>query len=445
MTIRWFLMRAAGILIMLSFSSPAFSFYFNNYQHIIGDRAAGMGSAFCALADNSIALWYNPAGLANLNKMNVSISANTYSYLEANTNGFWELPDGAGAEKIDVKEKESTIVANSVSFGISIGKKKGFSLGIFVPFQNDISGSLDAEYTNAPYGVSYKASYTLESKYYVFMAGYGMEVVDNLNVGVSLGMGFYESKFEFDKRVLFDAGAVYGLITEEKNSDNKFLTQQIGLGAQYTIKKNHIIGLHFKSPVWNLYADAEVEYLNWISSNTGVAYAGSTPFQTIDTDFDVYEQLRPMSIDAGYAFNMKNSFSITLETEIFFTTGYQKNIVVNYKLGMEYFLFKFLVLRSGFYTDFSQADDVTTGSKKGNQPFVDKIDYYGGTFSVSYGTNIGDVKKDRMSWTTLGVNFRYGTGNIQTFKIVDYQTVDTIIRDKNVWSLSLFLAETISF
>ena len=54
-----------------------------NYQNYpLGARAAGLGGAFTAVADDSTSAWYNPGGLAFLNSTSVSLSATAYNYFE---------------------------------------------------------------------------------------------------------------------------------------------------------------------------------------------------------------------------------------------------------------------------------------------------------------------------------------------------------------------------
>lgn len=49
----------------------------NIIKTYMGERAAGLGGAYTALANDSTSVYYNPAGLADINSLNVNISANT--------------------------------------------------------------------------------------------------------------------------------------------------------------------------------------------------------------------------------------------------------------------------------------------------------------------------------------------------------------------------------
>ncbi len=53
----------------------------NHYQnYLIGERAVGYGGAFTAIANDSSAVFYNPAGLTQLDKSSVSLAAAVYGF-----------------------------------------------------------------------------------------------------------------------------------------------------------------------------------------------------------------------------------------------------------------------------------------------------------------------------------------------------------------------------
>lgn len=77
----------AAVSFILLFAQQAFAQSYNNYQYILGERAAGIGGAYIALANDSTALWYNPSGLARISDFSMNVSANTYSYMKTKTPG----------------------------------------------------------------------------------------------------------------------------------------------------------------------------------------------------------------------------------------------------------------------------------------------------------------------------------------------------------------------
>ena len=78
-------------ILLLFLMTKAFSMLesYNSYQFIIGERSAGMARAYTSISDDPTAIWYNPAGLANIKNHRINISANSYSYLAKDQNKLW--------------------------------------------------------------------------------------------------------------------------------------------------------------------------------------------------------------------------------------------------------------------------------------------------------------------------------------------------------------------
>ncbi|MDD5433905.1 MAG: hypothetical protein PH343_00615, partial [Nitrospira sp.] len=73
-----YIIRLFLILLISILSLPSISFAgIYNYQEVlIGEKAAGMGGAFTALADDATATYYNPAGIIQIPFNSMSASAN---------------------------------------------------------------------------------------------------------------------------------------------------------------------------------------------------------------------------------------------------------------------------------------------------------------------------------------------------------------------------------
>ena len=68
----------AGVILTLTVSSPVCADFYHYADIIVGDQAASMGGAYGAIADDSSAIYYNPAGLAQVRADAVSASMNAY-------------------------------------------------------------------------------------------------------------------------------------------------------------------------------------------------------------------------------------------------------------------------------------------------------------------------------------------------------------------------------
>ncbi|MFC1669004.1 OmpP1/FadL family transporter [Spirochaetota bacterium] len=433
------------MIIVFLASTNLYSHYYNNYQHLIGDRAAGMGGSYTALANTGTALWYNPAGLADIGYKSISISANSYAFMQTKTEGFLEVPAVSGYNKIDSKESDLSAVATAVTFGSKISKNQGFAFGVFVPFQDNIRGEMKSQWDDMGNTHYLKNSYVLTSKYYTVLGGYGMELFRDFSIGLSIGLGYYESRFKREDIHNVEGFGQLKVRTNNVSDDTYMLTLQADLGLRYKISKNNIVGVNLKSPAWNLYDKSNVEIIASDSNSTD-----APTWQTFSVDRNVFQQVKPLQLSIGYAFTLPNIFSVEIDFAPAFKTKFQKQYAYNVKLGAEYYINKEFILRAGFYTDFSQKDKIKTTTDKGNEPFADRIDYYSTTLSISYGFDFfGEVSKAK-SWTTLGMNFRYGIGDILCRRIEStpaspIPNETDIVKDKKVFAISIFVAETVVF
>lgn len=73
-----FLMRLAAPLLVLGAAAAAWADDTNFRPYLLGSRAAGMGGAFTALADDGSGAYYNPGGLAFAQRSSISLSGSVY-------------------------------------------------------------------------------------------------------------------------------------------------------------------------------------------------------------------------------------------------------------------------------------------------------------------------------------------------------------------------------
>lgn len=443
---------------------------YNNYQYILGERAAGLGGAYTALANDSTALWYNPAGLARISDLSMNVSANTYSYMKTKTPGLFELPKKDGSyESVDFEESDISVVGSTLILGKKLGNRQAISFGLLVPYQDTLLGTLKAKEVTGPGGdtENFQEEISTVSAYILAMLGYGLKARDNLNIGASIGLGYYQGTTRdtsfyhyIDQNIGWETKYV-----EVKNTttDDIQYTLQVGLGMQYEIDKKNKIGIYAQTPTWSISGKSETK---------GVKYLDGTYYwdQSYD-DFaqptwidethksDPWKQVLPGFVSLGYAYEKPASYTLSLDVVPILGVSDEdnpsKNTVVNVKAGLEKYLSDSLVVRAGLFTDFSQKDSVAKTK-------TDKIDYYGGTLSLSFGkhfmvnetekigsaTRYNTVKKS--FWSTFGVVGRYGIGDVATTRY-EYDAVNysykglSVIKDKSVLNIQAFIAQSMNF
>ena len=75
-TTPWHLPALAAAALLAA--APAAADTSNFRPYLVGGRAAGMGGAFTALADDGAGPWYNPAGIGFVERSQVSLTGSAY-------------------------------------------------------------------------------------------------------------------------------------------------------------------------------------------------------------------------------------------------------------------------------------------------------------------------------------------------------------------------------
>ncbi len=426
--------------------------YYNHFQYILGERAAGMAGAYTALANDSTALWYNPAGLADIKNDNINISGSTYNYITIKSGSIVEFPkQGGGYSAIELKESSFTIIANTLVYGKNVGEGQGLAFGIFIPYQDSIVGSIEeVDLSVGADLLSTKGEFIRNSKFYVGMLGYGFQL-GNFNIGISLGLGYRQRQFKENMFMYLRYGADESLVTTASDLNSDQFTLQNGFGLQYKMG-NHQLGFFIQPPVWNIYGKAKIKEVEIVTDSAGYDASDDSWPAAEEENIDAFKQVMPAFAVLGYAYSKPNSFSLSVDIEGIAKLkggGRDSNkLGFNIKLGAEFFITDHFIFRAGAFTDLSQADDV----EKSDEDSTDKIDYYGGTLSFSIAKNFitKESKKEEKKtlWSTVGFSIRYGIGEVKItrFNVSGGNFVPTaIIKEKTVIHFSAFIAESLSF
>ncbi len=187
----------------LIWSSSAFASGFALYEN--SPSGAAVAGAFAATADDVSAVWYNPAGLTQLDGTHVMTGFTAYF-----SNGARLKFDNGVSERSD----SYLIPIPFLYASHKLNEKIWLGLGLFSPF------GLEAEYSS-----------TWEGRYNAYYSGnISKEVNSNLvykvNDALSLGFGISLQQFEVELKQKVNAGSVYqkakGLSDAEADSDPLF-------------------------------------------------------------------------------------------------------------------------------------------------------------------------------------------------------------------------------
>jgi len=415
---------------------------YNNYQHLIGARGASMGGAFTALADDSSALWYNPAGLARVKTPTLNVAANSYNYYKQDISGYNEFQRADGSyDSLDVSFEDYSVVANTLSYAMRVGEKSAIAAGLFVPYQSSLTAQGKVVTTGPTMLIDADVQLVLNEKFYMGMLGFGTQLFDWLNIGVSACYGLNRYNLEIQTNVLLSLlplpPASNILFTTDQRTVREQQTLHGGLGAQILLGGGNSIGIYGQTPAFRVSGRVKEE----IKSKSSIAGMTVTSDREPLKD-EIGGRVLPGFLSIGYGYERTNSWGVSIEAVPVFTSETNDNAVINFKAGFEFFLAETLILRGGFFTDFSQMDDVTVKSRNKEQ-----WDYYGGTVSMVIGKAIGGGADSRpsMSWTTIGVVQRLGYGKMQLYRADETMSQTKRVKEETQSSISVFIAETISF
>ncbi len=422
--------------------------YYNNTQHLIGERAAGMGGAVTAVTDNSTSLWYNPAGLSGIQSASLNISANSYSYLTSKVDGQLSFADINGKVKpIDLEESEFSIVGTSMVFGKKLKDGVGLGFGLFAPIQEDLRSVVSGAVPGQNMDIMVNETSSKSSKHYIGMAGMGYSLGD-LNIGLALAAGQYSKTLITNVFTHLNYGSdAHTTITYQGKTDISMFTSFMAIGGQFKFNNHHHLGLTAKSPTFVLSGTEITDELTWdISFVPRIFTLDSAEERTFwpnvtdpkkDTvEYSFLSEFSAMNITVGYGYILPETFGLTLELAYHLDEAKKPNPTIDFKFGSEVHFSKY-ILRIGGFTDFSQKD-------------YNKFDYYGGTvgFSIPKEFTIieNDIKTTKRLWSTFGVVYRYGAGNVTTTQYsYDFENNPRVQRDQTIHNISAFIAESISF
>lgn len=395
-----------------------------NYQnYVVGERAAGMGGAVTASADGVDAVFYNPAGLADVPKNSISLSASLYGFQNQWVKGYW-YP----SQDLDV----SSFVSIPTTFGSvwKLSDRSAVALAAFIP---DRSSSNDLE---AFVDTDHYFKFSQEDQTLWIGPSIGWRLDEKFSVGASL-FGVYRTFSWF--RDYFYANYWLALSEDIMYSNLSLLAV---LGAKYDLDENWLLGLRLQTP--NIRLTGKGNYLfkrSYFDSSERLVY-----FQSWYMDEVKSLNRLPTQLTAGVAYRVPGVYSfgadVSLHLPVSFNRveGYdqfgvyrdwplERKFTVDLSLGGEYFLADVYPVRLGLFTSRSSAPapDVLTSY------YPPQINKYGLTASVG--------RESENTTINLGLNYVWGNGKFLGFD----QGLNIDVAEAEYSSLYLFLSSSYLF
>jgi long-subunit fatty acid transport protein len=416
------------------------------YYYPIGARAAGMGDAFIALADDASATYHNPAGLAFVPDNQFSMNGNLYGYHQ------FRVEDGIryGKQKTDNVYENYWAVPSFFGMIYKIGAanegQSRHTLGFSIVIPDHYYFRAIRDIDNG------KIRWAISQKYqtYWFGPSYALKILPSLGFGATLYGRYNEDQLSFSREGMLDGKNLSGLNEkvsfiekEEKKDDSTSIL--LSIGAKYLIRSIHI-GLNVQTPSQHI---------------TGKGKSSMTSMFSDDQEgFDKYIKYEPviqtpLTVGLGLAWQVPNSHTISLDveylaaqeysslknitgdTDFYSTQKIQEKQTINFDVGIEYWFQENMSVLGGLYTMYNTIENgeevggavfdiygasLATGIQKGDYDINVGLGYQfgNGTEQVEYMTTAGNFLyhecdiQYRAIFLTLGTTFHYGGAEDET-------------------------------
>jgi long-subunit fatty acid transport protein len=378
---RVFLSLIAIFTIFLSWQ--AFADMEHHKNGLIGGRAAVMGGAYSAIADDASGSYYNPAGLVHAGGDSISGSANTYSTSKATYT--------RGIDDRDWVRESRNLLPNF--FGL-VKKSKGYSFGVsylvrdsFIEHQDQIFSDLTG--LDDPID-NYILNIHSEDNTYNFGPSIAKKINDKLSVGLT-------TYFH------------YRLFRRSQSQLLEFTDSTDQTAYQNILKKER--GVYTKlgimwSPVEKIstaFTIAKTTILTSLTDNQNTTEARSISNNGFLGTSSNAKRKMPWEISTGVAYFMSPYNVFSADFDLFLTSDPDKKTSWNISFGGEHFFNESHAVRAGFFTNRTNNKDITTEAT----PRRENINFYG--------ISTGYALYTKATSLTFGTIYSRGSGKAQIY------------------------------
>lgn len=378
---------------------------------LLGNEAAMTGGAVIATVHDGSAVWYNPAGLASMERGSVDVSGNAIELrasqepgLISSTTG--DANDGGYLEIVSIPS--ATTLARRVEPGVTL------ALGLFAPRyqQHEVRTGLDA--SSGLNSARWTLSSATSNATYHAGGAIGLRISDQLRLGISL-FGVYRDSYDS-----FQAAGVF----ERADGTTRLLAQggirrirsfgaELGFGIQWEPQPGVVIGVSARSP--------GLEIATQIRDTTTAIDA---EVSDVDPDRVSFLPEDSEAIAPGLAVLTTGRFALAFAHR--FTRGWvageidvqppldvdpvvQRRLVWNVRVGGRYAIDDQFGIGFGAFTDNSEVTRITAFGRT-------RLDFYGATAGIEYrSTHVmgPNESADTMVFsTTFALRYAFGVGDI---------------------------------
>lgn len=389
-----------------------------HYQDVLlGERAAGMGGASIALANEATGSIYNPAGIVVDKSTLIQLSMSAFRWRRKKT----AVADICGQT---IEDDESALFGFPASLGFvkPFGTKlrQAIGLALLVPAVEKTTQAYLADDANrGARRIDLGGSDWVVDRVFIGTLSYALRPWKRVQLGVSVGLAVRDaSRASLTNFVLTNPNLDPTVEVSYLNADVAIWNLFLQLGVIIEPIDGLRVGLTFTTPYLRLSGKGRLDYLEAFRDPADPSNIdpGTASLLTAD-DAEFYWKV-PFKLGLGLAYQ-RPRFTVAADVKLHgavsrydvFThpalptsdrVTNERRWVVNVNLGTEVWVWRDkLALRAGFFTNFSsQPEPDLTQLVEG----AERIDLFGGTFGAAYRTNKASV-------LALNVQVQYGRGD----------------------------------
>lgn len=397
-------MKTSIFRVVLPVLTACFLFAFNGYadpsrykELLPGDRAATMGGAYSAIADEATGAYYNPAGLIFGADDSMTSISNATNFVRRSIDG--SVPG-------ETEEMEGwRYLINYVGY---MKRMDDMIVGLSYAIDDSTETYENEEFSNGLI-VNRKG----DDRTYKYGPSLAFETAGGLALGATLYI--YQREYYMQtNRIYNDGGA------NERWTFDSVEGHEIGgnliLGAQWQALDKVSMSLVLKKTKL-LYSREYSQYAEKGDSSTDINYSSS--FVTRDL------RKTPLSTTLGMAWFPNPYFILSVDLDYYLIDDTNKEDVFNVSMGAEYFLNEKHVIRAGLFTNNDNDTDPDNTTTK-----LENVDMMG----ASLGYSIYNAS----SVITIGGVWQFGNGKTQA-NPDDPTTTQDVFRESYSYILAVSL------
>ncbi|MDZ7860071.1 MAG: UPF0164 family protein [Candidatus Krumholzibacteriota bacterium] len=258
----------------------------NTYQS--GGRAASLGGAYTAVSNDAFALIYNPAGLTQINKKELSFGI-YYSTEDLSTNYDRYnslLPNSSTGISHLTTVYPFPTYRGSFVIGFGVFRVANSDLEYFKNSRrDDLNGTI-------------RNTLIQTGNIYQYRFGAGVDISPRIAAGANLVVWDGSSGFVEDISFEHTASDSSYLFSDDVSVNLDGLSMEMGL--LFRLSKTLRAGLKISTPAWLSYDGDAVEYYDWSYSN-GAEWTTDPYYYYIEDEYTL-----PMKLRGGVSYQFKN-------------------------------------------------------------------------------------------------------------------------------------------